>query len=557
MAMLEISIYSILIWLTAILIVSLDVIVFLGSRSLSSRVFALSSFLTALWSAAQGFFIAANLSALALFIVKLQHFLGIIISLGFLYFSLTYPDDKKPNKKLIPILVVIGVVFFILYFFTSQIIYEVFPFDGIQHWGWTFGLFQRLFDVTFYGLWVSILMNTYRRWKRAQEVSQRTNLRYMFWGLLLGIIPPVVLNVFLPGIGYFRLNWVGPIASAVWIYIIGYSIIKYRQMDVRAFTAEVLAVSMAALMFINIFTNLPFGIYGRALLFLAFAVLVYFLIKNIVTVSVQREELADLTQNLQKRVDEQTKEIRRAYEVEKHARIELQQLNQNKNDFIIITQHHLRTPLAQIRWYANSIASGLYGTVSAELGNAVSRIDNASEKLIRTLNNFLGVVQMKIGVKFLTIESLALKPIIEKLLDEFSSEIEKKRLTVTFPEHDSDWPPVRVDTERIKDALAILIDNAVQYNHEGGNIAIETKRERDRFILRISNTGLGISREDAARLFRQSFFRTKEAKRVNPAGMGVGLLVAKTIIEAHKGSIVLGPSTEKGTTFTLTLPLAG
>lgn len=130
--------------------------------------------------------------------------------------------------------------------------------------------------------------------------------------------------------------------------------------------------------------------------------------------------------------------------------------------------------------------------MSVELGAAVSRIDNASEKLIKTLNNFLGVVQMKIGVKFLTIESITLLPIIETVLDEFSSEIKKKNIKVTFPGDDSAWSPVRVDAERIKDALAILLDNAVQYNHEGGSITIETERERDKFILRISNTGLGI-----------------------------------------------------------------
>ena len=162
---------------------------------------------------------------------------------------------------------------------------------------------------------------------------------------------------------------------------------------------------------------------------------------------------------------------------------------------------------------------------------------------------------MKIRVKFLTTESLTLKPIIEKLLGEFSGEIKKKRITVIVPENDNAWPLVKVDAERIKDALAILLDNAIQYNHENGSIAIETKRERDKFILRISNTGLGINREDTARLFTQSFFRTKEARRVNPTGMGVGLLVAKTIIEAHGGSIKCEKSEGGRVSFRVILPI--
>jgi len=559
MPVLEISTYSILLWLTAILIGSFDLIIFVGSRSLSSRVFAAFTFLLVPWSAAQGFVIALSVNATALFLVKLQHFIGIVISFGFLYFSLVYPEDKKPkhNFAIVITLSTIAAVFFVLFFFSNLIISDIFPVGGIERWGWRFAELQRLFDVTFYGIWLVVLANIYHKWRKSPVGATRTNLKYMFFGLTLGIIPPGILNVFLPSIADYQFNWIGPIASAVWVYVIGYSIIKYRQLNVRAFIAEVLAVSMTLLMFINIFTDVPLGIYGRTAAFLVSAIVVYFLIKNIVIVTIQREELTNLTQNLQQKVAEQTKEIQRAYEVEKKAHVDLQQLNQNKNDFIIITQHHLRTPLAQIRWYANSIANGLYGTISTELSSAVSRIDNASEKLIKTLNNFLEVVQMKIGTKFLALEKTSLKKVVEILLEEFSNDIKKKSLTVTYSREEESWPTVNVDVARMKEALAILIDNAVVYNRESGSIAIEAKRERIFFVFCISNTGVGISKEDKTRLFTQSFFRTKEARRLNPTGMGVGLLVARTIIEAHRGKISFESEGDgKGVEVVVQLPLA-
>ena len=114
---------------------------------------------------------------------------------------------------------------------------------------------------------------------------------------------------------------------------------------------------------------------------------------------------------------------------------------------------------------------------------------------------------MKIGVKFLAIESVTLKPIIERLLVEYSSEIKKRRITVSFPEQDSAWPPVRVDNERVKDVLAILLDNAVRYNRENGSILIETEQRRNVLILRISNAGLQLDAGARAHLFKQSFFR--------------------------------------------------
>ena len=121
----------------------------------------------------------------------------------------------------------------------------------------------------------------------------------------------------------------------------------------------------------------------------------------------------------------------------------------------------------------------------------------------------------------------------------------------------ADWSLVCADAERIKEALAILIDNAVVYNKEEGKIEIRTAKERGKLLIRISNTGLYLDAEAQEHLFRQSFFRTKEAKRVNPTGMGVGLLVAKTILTAHRGTITLESSEEERTTFVVALPIAG
>ena len=108
-------------------------------------------------------------------------------------------------------------------------------------------------------------------------------------------------------------------------------LVKYKQMNVRVVFGQAIIVAMLLLFFANIFTDFGFGVWGRIATFIVFALLGLFLLKNILVNQLQKEELADLNQNLQKRVDAQTKEIKRAYEVEKRARVELQQLNQNKN----------------------------------------------------------------------------------------------------------------------------------------------------------------------------------------------------------------------------------
>src|SRR5438552_2240493 len=82
-----------------------------------------------------------------------------------------------------------------------------------------------------------------------------------------------------------------------------------------------------------------------------------FLFKNILDNELRKEQLRDLNENLERKVSEQTAEIKKSYNLEKQAKEELQSLDQNKNDFIIVTQHHLRTPLTQIRWYISSMLS--------------------------------------------------------------------------------------------------------------------------------------------------------------------------------------------------------
>jgi len=553
----EITIYSVLIWVVAVVIGSFSAAIFWGSKRYSSRAFAISIFFVALWTANMGFNIGARDEVLMYWVLKTSYVWGFIISWCFLYFCISYPEDRKPSRKLVYPIVATLLSLSTLTLLTDGIAGDPISIPGLKHFGWYNGPLWFLFAAVFSGFLFLGLIILLKKVRYANNLLEKRHLKIMFGSLLVGFIPPMLTDIVLPQFGYFALTWLGPMSGIIWVFIVSYAIVKYKQMNVRVVFGQAIIVAMLLLFFANIFTDFGFGVWGRIATFIVFALLGLFLLKNILVNQLQKEELADLNQNLQKRVDAQTKEIKRAYEVEKRARVELQQLNQNKNDFIIITQHHLRTPLAQIRWYTDSIATGLYGIVSDELGTVISHINGASEKLIKTLNNFLNIAQMKIGMKFLTIGPVDVQPIINAILFELSPHINKKHISVTVSGVNANWPLVRADAERIKEALAILIDNAVVYNTGGGNIAIEAEKQRNMFLLHISNTGLSLNSEESARLFKQSFFRTKEAKWVNPTGMGVGLLVVKTIIEAHKGSLALESSEGERTRFVISLPLGG
>ena len=131
-----------------------------------------------------------------------------------------------------------------------------------------------------------------------------------------------------------------------------------------------------------------------------------------------------------------------------------------------------------------------------------------------------------------------------------------KKISVSFPEDGRDWPLVLADHDQIKDACSILIDNAVKYNNEGGNLNFYTSQNDKKLSICIENSGIGLDTDDRERILKQSFFRSKDAKKLNPLGMGVGLLVAKAIINANHGDISID-SKEDGKTVvaTITLPV--
>ena len=550
----DITIYAVLIWITGILIISLDVVILIGSKNLSSKVFTFLTFITALWVISQGFLVSSEAPILADWLIRFQYVLGITIAVGFYHFSTIYPYDTKPSPASLTFSCGIIAIFTYLCLFTNLLLSGVNRIQSIGHWAWEFGQWHLLFDFSFYVLWIIALYKLYRSYKSTTG-DLGLNLKNMFWALVVGIIPPALANIFLPSLGEYRLNWLGPITSSIWVFIIAYSIIKYRQMSVKMVVTEVLVIGMTTIFFINIFTDLSLGIWGRLIIFTVFILLGYYLIKIALREAGQREQLNILNSSLSQKVLEQTVEIRRAYEVEKKARADLEKLNDTKDQFIMITQHHLRTPVTSINWGLESILKGDYGALTDGLRKIIGGTLTSGKRLMHIVDDFLNITAIKAGTNILDIESRSLKPAIEDVLDELKDDISRLRLAVEYPRDDADWPAVPIDYDKMREILLIIVENAVRYNREGGTIAMTTKTDDERFTLSIENTGIGITPEEKQRIGGALFYRGDYARKAYPIGMGVGLSVAKAIIKAHHGTFSLESKGQgKGAVATIVLP---
>ncbi len=378
----------------------------------------------------------------------------------------------------------------------------------------------------------------------------------MFFGLLLGIIPPTLANIILPTLGYYEFNWIGPITSAIWILIIGYSVVRYRQMNVRTVITEVLAIAITSIFFINIFIGVNPNIALRIFIFCVFIILAYYLIKISLRESRQKEQLSDLNLHLSQKVAEQTADIQRAYEAEKKARRDLEKLNDSKNQFIMITQHHLRAPTTTIDRELEAMQSGACGEITPEQRTSIRNARSASQRLSHIIDDFLKIAALKPGGSMLNLSRQSLLPAIDDILDELKLDLARLHISVNYSRDATDWLELSVDFTKMREILLIVMENAVKYNCDRGSIDVTTRTHTGMFEISIKNSGIGITREEAEKIGSAVCYRGNCARSQNPTGMGIGLSVVKAIVRAHHGTFSIASRGKgKGALVVISLPL--
>ncbi len=247
--------------------------------------------------------------------------------------------------------------------------------------------------------------------------------------------------------------------------------------------------------------------------------------------------------------------IKKAYEIEKKAKEGLKKLDEAKNQFIMATQHHLRTPLTSMIGYLDLIFGGTYGKVSPRIKEALQKFQISTNRLIKVINEFLDISQFQLGKKVITLQpDVHIEPIFEEIVDELQLEAKARGIYLKLQKQ-AKMPGIKADPEKLKLALYNIVDNGIKYTNEGG-VTIKLKVENSRLRIIVKDTGAGISKEDQKTLFTRLFERGKEAKKLHGTGRGIGLYIAFHIVKAHNGKIwVESEGRGKGSTFFIELPV--
>ena len=231
----------------------------------------------------------------------------------------------------------------------------------------------------------------------------------------------------------------------------------------------------------------------------------------------------------------------------------VQESQQSQRDFLANATHELKTPLTSIQGFAQAIMDG---TVSAPeaLHQAASIIFNEADRMHRIVVDLLSLARLEAGTADLHKEPVDLGKLLHGVVDRFA--IQARQANISLRENLIKSPVCTGDADRLSQVFTNLVDNAVKFTPPGGVVTLSLDTKDGMAQAQVSDTGIGITPEDQKRIFERFYQADRSRHSGGGRGSGLGLAIARQIVLAHGGQIWVGSSPGKGSTFTVTLPLA-
>lgn len=225
-----------------------------------------------------------------------------------------------------------------------------------------------------------------------------------------------------------------------------------------------------------------------------------------------------------------------------------------KTEFVSLAAHQLRTPLSAIKWTLNMFLTGDLGKITEEQRGFIEKTYQSNERMINLINDLLDVTRIEEGKYIFKPQFSSIENIVQFIINSLKGEIKKKKIKFTFEEPKKKLPKVKVDVEKMRLAINNLIDNAIRYTPTGGEVTVSLKHGKKEVEFSVRDSGVGIPEDQKERIFTK-FFRGANVMRMDTEGTGLGLFIAKNIIEAHKGKVWFESKEGEGTTFYFSLPV--
>lgn len=231
----------------------------------------------------------------------------------------------------------------------------------------------------------------------------------------------------------------------------------------------------------------------------------------------------------------------------------LAEANQLKSEFISIVSHQLRSPLSNLKWSVELLMSGRVGNITEKQAEYMKILKDNTGRMGELISDLLTVSRIEQGRFPLEKAEFSLKELAEQIIGRYKAVAEDSQVELSL-EAAEDLPQAFGDLSRIKMVAENFVDNAIRYIKGGGEVRIKIEPKNKHLLFSVQDNGVGIPQSDQKNIF-QKFFRSKNALKHQIHGSGLGLYIAKSIVEISGGKIGFKSKENKGSTFWFTLPI--
>jgi PAS domain S-box-containing protein len=230
----------------------------------------------------------------------------------------------------------------------------------------------------------------------------------------------------------------------------------------------------------------------------------------------------------------------------------LRELDRLKDEFISLVSHELRTPLTSIRGYLELLLDGGAGDLSDDQARFLAVVDRNSRRLMHFVGDLLFLAQIEAGKLALELGEVDLDHVVAECVEAAKPVADEKGIKLTASVEQI--PSMVGDRSRLGQVLDNLVSNALKFTNEGGSVSVRISSRHGEAVVEVEDNGMGIAPEEQGQLFDR-FYRSSEATARAIPGTGLGLTIAKAIVERHEGAIEVESTPGQGTTMRVRLPV--
>ena len=383
-------------------------------------------------------------------------------------------------------------------------------------------------------IWIGIIGMI--SFKKTTDIQNRFQIAWFTLGLMTFIAFFSGANIYGEITQQYSVNLVGPIGMILFVGVMLYLTVKYKILHLRLLGVQALVYTLLAFILALLFVNNLSVIHWVVVI----TGILMIILGSLLIKSVRRE------------IEERNRLEQVKAELEQ-VNTKLKDLDATKNEFLSFATHQLRSPLTSIKWGLNAVTETLIDKhADADSVKIVSHLAATTDDLISTVNDLLDISKIEQGGLVMKSEDFDMYDMTARITEEFKMAAQKKNLTLKLI---GDVVPCMIhgDQTKLRQVIVNMIDNAIKYTATG-SVTVSFTKKNNQARIEITDTGPGISPEELGKLFYK--FTRGVAGKASQGGSGLGLYLAKKIVEMHQGTVgVTSEGVGKGSTFFVELPI--